>query len=148
MRWSCGSERSRRSECTTPFRRWPPVSRRPGARSTRASFCSIRQYSEAAPQVARVVGGNGYSISFGAGTVGGVATPYIYPDNLPRTNARGGPVGKPGCWAPITRDLWPAPYLVFDTGASVAPYNHFGLGQPLFVDYVWGRQLGEYTINP
>jgi hypothetical protein len=26
--------------------------------------------------------------------------------------------------------------------------NHFGLGQPMFIEYVWGRQIGEYTINP
>jgi phospholipid/cholesterol/gamma-HCH transport system substrate-binding protein len=47
--------------------------------------------------------------------------PYVYPDNLPRVNARGGPEGRPGCWQKITRDLWPAPYLVLDTGASIAP---------------------------
>jgi phospholipid/cholesterol/gamma-HCH transport system substrate-binding protein len=35
-----------------------------------------------------------------------------------------------------------------DTGASIAPYNHATLGQPLFIEYVWGRQIGEYTINP
>jgi phospholipid/cholesterol/gamma-HCH transport system substrate-binding protein len=58
------------------------------------------------------------------------------------------PEGRPGCWQKITRDLWPAPYLVLDTGASIAPYNHFGLGQPMFIEYVWGRQIGGYTINP
>ena len=35
-----------------------------------------------------------------------------------------------------------------DTGASIAPYNHFEFGQPLMIDYVWGRQIGENTINP
>jgi phospholipid/cholesterol/gamma-HCH transport system substrate-binding protein len=30
----------------------------------------------------------------------------------------------------------------------LAPYNHFSLGSPLAIDYVWGRQVGEYTINP
>lgn len=35
-----------------------------------------------------------------------------------------------------------------DTGASIAPYNHLELGSPLLVDHVWGRQVGEYTINP
>ena len=33
-------------------------------------------------------------------------------------NAHGGPEGRPGCWQPVTRDLWPQPYLVMDTGAS------------------------------
>ena len=74
--------------------------------------------------------------------------PYVYPDNLPRVNGRGGPGGKPGCWQPITRDLWPAPYLVMDSGNSIAPYNHFELSQPLASEYVWGRQYGENTINP
>src|ERR1700720_83125 len=74
--------------------------------------------------------------------------PYVYPDNLPRVNAHGGPEGRPGCWQPITRDLWPAPYLVMDTGASIAPYNHFMLGSPILIEYVWGRQVGENTINP
>jgi phospholipid/cholesterol/gamma-HCH transport system substrate-binding protein len=34
-----------------------------------------------------------------------------------------------------------------DTGASMAPYNHFDLGSPLFLEHVWG-QVGDYTINP
>ena len=33
-----------------------------------------------------------------AGLVGGAPNPYIYPENLPRVNARGGPGGAPGCW--------------------------------------------------
>jgi phospholipid/cholesterol/gamma-HCH transport system substrate-binding protein len=40
------------------------------------------------------------------------------------------------------------PYLVMDTGASIAPYNHLELGKPIMAEYVWGRQVGEYTINP
>jgi phospholipid/cholesterol/gamma-HCH transport system substrate-binding protein len=35
-----------------------------------------------------------------------------------------------------------------ETGASIAPYNHVELGQPLLIEYVWGRQIGELTINP
>ena len=55
-----------------------------------------------------------------------------------------------------------------DTGASIAPYNHIELASPfglhgsasfrilpapipLFFpgsEYIWGRQLGEFTINP
>lgn len=110
-------------------------------------FCMIRNFHDAAPKVANAVGGNGYSLA-GAGTFAGAPNPYVYPDNLPRVNARGGPGGRPGCWQTITRGLWPAPYLVMDTGASLAPYNHFELGQPMFTEYVWGRQYGENTINP
>jgi phospholipid/cholesterol/gamma-HCH transport system substrate-binding protein len=82
-------------------------------------------------------------------------------------NAHGGPEGRPGCWQPVTRDLWPSPYLVMDTGASIAPYNHLELASPMACtlcvipilplpipvlfpgsEYIWGRQLGEFTINP
>jgi phospholipid/cholesterol/gamma-HCH transport system substrate-binding protein len=83
-----------------------------------------------------------------AGLVGGAPNPYVYPDNLPRVNARGGPGGAPGCWQAITRDLWPAPSLVVDTGASLAPYNHLDTGSPYAIEYVWGRQVGDNTINP
>ena len=110
-------------------------------------FCMVRNFHDAAPEVAKAAGGNGYSLA-AAGSIIGAPNPYVYPDNLPRVNAHGGPGGRPGCWQKITRDLWPAPYLVMDTGASLAPYNHFGLGQPLATEYVWGRQYGENTINP
>ncbi|UMB70038.1 MCE family protein [Mycobacterium paraterrae] len=82
------------------------------------------------------------------GLVGGAPNPYIYPENLPRLNAHGGPGGAPGCWQTITRELWPAPTLVMDTGSSIAPYNHIDTGSPYAVEYVWGRQMGDHTINP
>jgi len=110
-------------------------------------LCTIRNYRDLLPASLDLAGGNGYSLRMHAEVLG-AGNPYVYPDNLPRINARGGPEGRPGCWAPITRDLWPAPYLVTDTGASIAPYNHFGLGSPFAIEYVWGRQIGEYTINP
>ena len=112
-----------------------------------ALFCTIRNFHDAAPLILNAVGGNGYSLA-AAGSILSAPNPYVYPDNLPRVNAHGGPGGRPGCWQAITRDLWPAPYLVMDTGASLAPYNHFSLGQPMFAEYVWGRQFGENTINP
>ncbi len=83
-----------------------------------------------------------------AGLINGAPNPYIYPDNLPRINTKGGPGGAPGCWQPITRDFWPAPYLVMDSGNSVAPYNHLEVGSPYAIEYVWGRQVGDNTINP
>ncbi|MDT5094264.1 MAG: phospholipid/cholesterol/gamma-HCH transport system substrate-binding protein [Mycobacterium sp.] len=110
-------------------------------------LCTIRNFHDVAPRIADSLGGNGYSLRTHSEVVG-ASNPYVYPDNLPRVNARGGPEGKPGCWQEVTRDLWPAPYLVMDTGASLAPYNHFELGQPLAIEYVWGRQIGENTINP
>jgi phospholipid/cholesterol/gamma-HCH transport system substrate-binding protein len=110
-------------------------------------FCTIRNFYHLAPQISDAVGSNGYAATTTTELIG-AANPYVYPDNLPRVNAKGGPGGQPGCWQPITHDLWPAPYLVMDTGASIAPYNHFELGQPILNEYVWGRQIGENTINP
>jgi phospholipid/cholesterol/gamma-HCH transport system substrate-binding protein len=110
-------------------------------------LCTIRNYHDVAPKVADSLGGNGYSLRTHSEIIG-APNPYVYPDNLPRVNAHGGPEGAPGCWQEINRDLWPAPYMVMDTGASIAPYNHFELGSPFAIEYVWGRQVGEYTINP
>lgn len=140
-------------------------------------FCTIRNYHDAEPNTYETTGGgNGYALrtmtelmsGLGgmltpagiagtlltggllgvAGLVGGGPNPYVYPENLPRVNARGGPGGAPGCWQPITRNLWPAPWLVMDTGASLAPYNHIDTGSPYAIEYVWGRQVGDNTINP
>ena len=110
-------------------------------------FCTIRNYHDVEPKIASSLGGNGYSLNTHSEILF-PGNPYVYPDNLPRVNAHGGPEGRPGCWQPVTRDLWPMPYLVMDTGASIAPYNHIGLGQPIANEYVWGRQIGENTINP
>ncbi len=115
-------------------------------RNSPALACSVRNYAEAAPKFAAQTR-NGYALELHDFLIG-VGNPYVYPDNLPRVNAKGGPEGRPGCWQPVTKDLWPAPYLVMDTGASIAPYNHLEVGQPLVSEYVWGRQVGENTINP
>jgi phospholipid/cholesterol/gamma-HCH transport system substrate-binding protein len=134
-----------------------------------ALFCTIRNFHDVEPKVAASLGGNGYSLRTTSELVG-AGNAYVYPDNLPRVNAKGGPEGRPGCWQPITRDLWPAPYLVMDTGASIAPYNHIELASPFGcaglppcviplvpapipliipgIEYIWGRQFGENTINP
>ncbi len=110
-------------------------------------FCMVRNYAQLLPLALSSFGGNGYSLDTNAEVLG-APNAYVFPENLPRVNARGGPGGAPGCWQPITRDFWPAPTLVADTGASLAPYNHFELGQPFLMEYVWGRQIGEHTINP
>ena len=112
-----------------------------------ALLCTIRNYHDVAPKIGEALGSNGYS-AFTNTALLGASNPYVYPDNLPRVNSRGGPGGRPGCWQPITRDLWPAPYLVMDNGASIAPNNHFTFGSPLLTEYVWGRQIGELTVNP
>ena len=112
-----------------------------------ALFCMIRNYAELVPLANASFGGNGYSLATNSQLLG-AANAYVYPENLPRVNARGGPGGAPGCWQPINRNFWPAPTLVTDTGVSIAPYNHFELGQPFLQEYVWGRQIGQHTINP
>ena len=92
-------------------------------------LCTIRNYHDVAPKIYADLGNNGYSLGgHSSGAIAGAPAPYIWPENLPRTNSRGGPGGKPGCWVPITRELWPAPMLVMDTGYSIAPYNHLELG--------------------
>jgi phospholipid/cholesterol/gamma-HCH transport system substrate-binding protein len=141
-------------------------------------YCTLRNYHDEEPKVRTYLGGNGYSLNtetealsglglianpvsavaltvgtMGLGTgiaglIGGAPNPYMWPENLPRVNARGGPGGAPGCWQHITHDLWPAPELVMDTGNSVAPYNHLDTGSPYAIEYVWGRQVGDNTINP
>ena len=110
-------------------------------------FCSIRNYANLVPAANASFGGNGYSLNTVSELIG-APNAYVYPENLPRINARGGPGGAPGCWQPVNRNFWPAPTLVADTGVSIAPYNHFELGMPLLKEYDWGRQIGEPTINP
>jgi phospholipid/cholesterol/gamma-HCH transport system substrate-binding protein len=141
-----------------------------------ALFCTIRNYHDVEPKIAASLGGNGYSLRTHSEILF-PANGYVYPDNLPRVNAHGGPEGRPGCWQPVTKDLWPNPYLVMDDGASIAPYNHIELASPFGCaglppclipavvpgpvpilapipliapgsEYIWGRQLGEFTINP
>jgi len=137
-------------------------------------FCAIRNLHDSEPKVAaftspyslrsetEIFSGLGLALSLPGlgitaatlglsaltGLIGGAPNPYIYPENLPRLNAHGGPGGAPGCWQKITRELWPAPTLILDTGNSLAPYNHVDTGSPYAVEYVWGRQVGDHTINP
>ena len=137
-------------------------------------FCTVRNLHDVEPKVAaftspyslrsetEIFSGLGLALSLPGlgmtaatlglsaltGLIGGAPNPYIYPENLPRINAHGGPGGAPGCWQTITRDLWPAPTLIMDTGNSLAPYNHVDTGSPYAVEYVWGRQVGDHTINP
>jgi phospholipid/cholesterol/gamma-HCH transport system substrate-binding protein len=139
-----------------------------------ALFCTVRNLHDVEPKVAaftspyslrsetEIFSGLGLALSLPGlgitaatmglsaltGLIGGAPNPYIYPENLPRINAHGGPGGAPGCWQTITRELWPAPTLVMDTGNSLAPYNHVDTGSPYAIEYVWGRQVGDHTINP
>ena len=63
-------------------------------------YCQIRNYAEALPLALDAFGGNGYSLDTVTEFLG-APNPYVYPDNLPRVNARGGPGGAPGCWQEV-----------------------------------------------
>ena len=52
-----------------------------------ALFCTVRNYALIGPKAAAALGGNGYSLNTNT-TFLGAENPYIYPDNLPRVNAR------------------------------------------------------------
>jgi len=57
--------------------------------------CGIRNIAEVGPTALSFFGGNGYSFDTVTELLG-APNPYVYPDNLPRTNARGGPGGHRG----------------------------------------------------
>ena len=56
-------------------------------------FCTIRNTAELVPLALSSFGGNGYSLATTT-LVLGAPNPYVYPENLPRVNARGGPGGR------------------------------------------------------
>ncbi|QUR67695.1 MCE family protein [Mycobacterium spongiae] len=65
--------------------------------------------------------------------------PYIYPDNLPRVAAKGGPGGRPGCGSlPDVTKNFPVRELVtntgWGTGLDIRPNP--GLGHPCWADYL------------
>ncbi len=140
-------------------------------------YCAIRNLHDGEPKVAAFAGGgNGYSLRSESEIFSGLGLTLSLPGlglTLASGGLRGGRtdrwsaepvrlpgepaadqrarrpgVGAPGCWQPITRDLWPAPTLIMDTGNSLAPYNHIDTGSPYAAEYVWGRQMGDQTINP
>jgi phospholipid/cholesterol/gamma-HCH transport system substrate-binding protein len=82
-------------------------------------------------------GGNGRSVLVDAAILLG-NDPYVYPDNLPIVNAKGGPGGKPGCGSlPDASKNFPVRALVTDTGwgTGVDLRPNAGLGHPCYGDY-------------
>lgn len=60
-------------------------------------FCTIRNFAEVGPRIHNALGDNGYALgAHASGAIAGAPNPYVWPENLPRTNARGGPGGDPG----------------------------------------------------
>ncbi|KRE28370.1 MCE-family protein MCE3A [Mycobacterium sp. Soil538] len=83
------------------------------------------------------LGGNGKSVIMDAALLFGDDA-YRYPDNLPKTNATGGPGGKPSCGSlPDVSKNFPVKYLVtdtgFGTGLDVRPNP--GIGFPGIANY-------------
>lgn len=80
--------------------------------------CFLKGAVPASAIMAQMVDNTGYSADLDAGLMFGDPA-YEYPKNLPKINAKGGPGGQPGCYPEITKDLYPAPHLVMDTGATI-----------------------------
>lgn len=62
-------------------------------------FCTIRNYHDVEPKIASSLGGNGYSLNTHSEILF-PGNPYVYPDNLPRVNAHGGPRDGPAAGSP------------------------------------------------
>ncbi|ORW58050.1 hypothetical protein AWC20_12700 [Mycobacterium parmense] len=84
------------------------------------------------------LGGNGYSVILDAGLLFG-DDPYRYPKHLPKTNATGGPGGRPSCGSlPDPSANFPVRALVTDTGWGAEPNEirtNMGVGNPWWANY-------------
>jgi len=84
------------------------------------------------------LGGNGRSVIMDAAMLAGDDA-YRYPQNLPKTNATGGPGGKPSCGSlPDVSQNFPVKALVTDTGWGTLPNEirtNPGIGFPGWANY-------------
>ncbi|MGU3500029.1 MCE family protein [Mycobacterium sp. C31M] len=84
------------------------------------------------------LGGNGKSVIMDAAMLAGDDA-YRYPQNLPKTNATGGPGGKPSCGSlPDVSQSFPVKALVTDTGWGTLPNEirtNPGIGFPGWANY-------------
>ena len=85
------------------------------------------------------LGGNGKSVIMDAAMLAGDAA-YRFPQNLPKTNATGGPGGKPSCGSlPDVSQNFPVKALVTDTGWGTLPNEirtNPGIGFPGWAAYL------------
>lgn len=85
------------------------------------------------------LGGNGKSVIMDAAMLAGDDA-YRFPQNLPKTNATGGPGGKPSCGSlPDVSQNFPVKALVTDTGWGALPNEirtNPGIGFPGWADYL------------
>ncbi|WP_213578335.1 MCE family protein [Rhodococcus sp. USK13] len=106
--------------------------------------CMLNNSVSALEQMKKYMGDNtGYSLDLDVALLPG-DDPYTYPKNLPVVAAQGGPGGAPGCYPEITKDMYPAPVLVADTGAgdAVAGATQYKAGSPSFIEYLFGNTVG------
>ena len=104
--------------------------------------CLLHQSVDTRNAQLKSFGGNtGYSADLDIGFLAG-DDPYRYPANLPKVEAQGGPGGQPGCYPMITKEMYPAPVLVTNTGASITDSTTLKVGSPFFVDYLFGNIVG------
>lgn len=105
--------------------------------------CLLVGGKNTADQFIPVTGGaNGNSIILDVAILLG-DDPYKYPDNLPKTGAKGGPGGKPGCGSlPDVANNWPVRNLVTDTGFGTGIDNrpNPGIGFPGYANYFPGTR--------
>lgn len=85
------------------------------------------------------LGGNGKSVVMDAAMLAGDDA-YRFPQNLPKTNATGGPGGKPSCGSlPDVSQNFPVKALVTDTGWGAQPNEirtNPGIGFPGWANYL------------
>ncbi|MEH3130367.1 MAG: MCE family protein [Mycolicibacterium neoaurum] len=85
------------------------------------------------------LGGNGKSVVMDAAMLAGDDA-YRFPQNLPKTNATGGPGGKPSCGSlPDVSQNFPVKALVTDTGWGALPNEirtNPGIGFPGWANYL------------
>jgi phospholipid/cholesterol/gamma-HCH transport system substrate-binding protein len=81
--------------------------------------CMLQTAVTSGDVMEKAIDKTGYSLSVDAALLFG-DNMYEYPKHLPKLNAKGGPGGQPGCFAAITKEMYPQPYLVTDTGVNLA----------------------------
>ncbi|MBF4997302.1 MCE family protein [Nocardia sp. BSTN01] len=101
--------------------------------------CLLHLGAHDAEAMGKTIDATGYSARLDVGLLMG-DDPYKYPDNLPVVAGKGGPHGSPGCYAPVTWDTYPAPYLRLNDGAPLdgPGTDHPRPANPTIVDYMFG----------
>ena len=111
-------------------------------------FCTVRNYHDVGPRIAQ--GTRRRQRVLAGGLRNGHRARAIR-TSIPTTCRGSTPAAAPRAAGLLAEGhLRPVAAPVSGDGHrySIAPYNHAEIGQPMAIDYVWGRQIGELTINP